>query len=228
MRHQALGKIALMLGVIFVGAATAEASPVRYGDIFALASVAGQSGRPSVDLRMRPSNRQSAMAATQTQQTASNRGSVTQEQKQSSAPDVTTTANVSVSAPDGGANTSATSLTATEVAPQQPAQASNVETVELGEVQGTICDCGAIKIPGGFPKWPWLALGAVPFFFINHDCDTQPCTTDTPPPPPTPTPPSVPEPATIFLLGTGLAAVGARARRSYSRRAVNNEATGEV
>jgi hypothetical protein len=227
MRHQALGKIALMLGVIFAGAATTGASPVRYGDIFALASVVGQSGRPSVDLRMRPSIRQSA---TPTQQTASNRGMVTQEQKQSSAPDVTTTANVSVGAPANGseaATSAAASLTGTDVAPQQPAQASNIETVELGEVQGTICDCGAIKIPGGFPKWPWLALGAVPFFFINHSCDTQPCTTDTPPPP-TPTPPGVPEPATIFLLGTGLAAVGARARRSYARRIINNEATGEV
>jgi hypothetical protein len=216
MRHQAIGKIALMLSVFFIGAASAQASPVRYDDIFALATVVGQSGRPSVDLRMRPSLKQSAGTA---QQTASTKGTATQEQKQTAAPDVTT------SAP---ATSGSVSLTSTEVAPQQPAQQTNVDTVNLGEVQGTICDCGAIRIPGGFPKWPLLALGAVPFFFINHGCDTQPCTTETPPP--TPTPPSVPEPATIFLFGTGLAALGARARRAYSRRADNNdnEATGEV
>ena len=217
MRHQAIGKIALMLSVFFIGAASAQASPIRYDDIFALATVVGQSGRPSVDLRMRSSLRQSAGTA---QQTASTKGTAAQEQKQSAAPDVVS------SAP---ATSGSVSLTSTEVAPQQPGQQTNIETVELGEVQGTICDCGAIRIPGGFPKWPLLALGAVPFFFI-HQCDTQPCETETPPPTPTPTPPGVPEPATIFLLGTGLAAIGARARRAYSRRADedHNEATGEV
>jgi hypothetical protein len=217
MRHQAISKIALMLSVLFIGAASAQASPVRYGDIIAMATVAGQSGRPSVDLRMRPSGQQTAGSA---QQTASTKGAPAQEQKQSNAPDVATT-----SAP---ATSNSASLTDTEVAPQQPAQQTNVETVNLGEVQGTICDCGAIRIPGGFPKWPLLALGGIPFLFINHGCDTTPCEEVFPPP--TPTPPGVPEPATIFLLGTGLAALGARARRAYSRRDNNNdsEATGEV
>ncbi len=197
-----------MLGVLFIAAASAQASPVRYDDVVALASVAGQSGRPSVDLRMRQSS-----AATQ--QTASNKGAASQDQKQPATPDAT-------SAP---ATSPATSLTGTEIAPQQP-QAGNVETVDLGEVQGTVCDCGPLPPLGHFPKWPWLALGGIPFLFIDHGCQTQPCE-ETPPPPPSP--PQLPEPATIFLLGTGLAAVGARARRAYSRRNVNaDEATGEV
>jgi hypothetical protein len=215
MRHQAIGKIALMLSVFFIGAASAQASPVRYGDIIAMATVAGQSGRPSVDLRMRPSGQQTAGSA---QQTASTKGAPAQEQKQSNAPDITAT----TSAP---ATSNSASLTGTEVAPQQPAQPSNVETVNLGEVQGTICDCGAIRIPGGFPKWPLLALGGIPFLFINHGCDTTPCEEVFPTP--TPPPPGVPEPATIFLLGTGLAALGARARRSHAARTQNDEA-GEV
>ena len=214
MRHQAIGKLALMLGVLLIAAASAEASPVRYDDVVALATVAGQSGRPSVDLRMR-------QTATTGQQVASTKSTPAPDQKQS----VVTPDLASAPAP----STSTPSLTGTEVAPQSP-QGGNVETVDLGEVQGTVCDCGPIRIPGGFPKWPWLALGAVPFIFIHHGCDTQPscdtgpCTQETPTPTPTP---SVPEPATIFLLGTGLAAVAARARRAAARRTVNinNEAT---
>jgi hypothetical protein len=205
-------KVALMLAVLLVAAASAQASPVRYNDIFALASVAGQSGRPSVDLRMRPLSQQ---GGTSTQQTAS----IKSQDQKPSAP---------IAAPDGAGTPSASgsvSLTGTEVAPPQAGQQTNVETVELGEVQGTICNCGDILVPGGgFPKWPLLALGAIPFFFIDHGCDTFPCEET---PPPTPTPPGVPEPATIFLLGTGLLAVGARARRSYTAR-LTNDAAGEV
>ncbi|MFL6227931.1 MAG: hypothetical protein ACJ741_04030, partial [Pyrinomonadaceae bacterium] len=163
MRHQAIIKVALMLAFLSIAAASAQASPVRYQDVFALASVAGQSGRPSVDLRMRPLGQQQGGASTQ--QTASIKSP---DQKPSS-----------VVVPDGAsipAASGSASLTGTEVAPPQPGQQTNVETVELGEVQGTICNCGDILVPGGgFPKWPLLALGAIPFFFINHGCDNGPC-----------------------------------------------------
>ena len=94
--------------------------------------------------------------------------------------------------------------------------------VEEAEVEGTICDCGEILLPGGaFPKWPLLFLAAVPLVFINDcdDCVQTPESTPTPtPPPPTATPTPTPEPASLLLFGTGLVAVGAGLRRRRRNR----------
>jgi hypothetical protein len=90
-----------------------------------------------------------------------------------------------------------------------------VDVVDQGDVEGTICDCGEITVPGGgFPKWPLLFLAAIPFFFIHgcDDCDTPPGK-ETPPPPT----PEIPEPASLLLFGSGLAAFGASLRRRYAR-----------
>ena len=114
---------------------------------------------------------------------------------------------------------------------------SGVEIVDQGEFEGTICDCGELTIPGGFPKWPLLFLAAIPLFFIDGGDDIEPTSTPkTTPPPgvvdprslPTPTPPPgevdprtvpvpVPEPASLLLFGSGLAAIGAGLRRRYAK-----------
>jgi PEP-CTERM motif len=98
-----------------------------------------------------------------------------------------------------------------------------VEDIEEGEVEGTICDCGEILIAGGgFAKWPFLFLAAVPVVFVHDcdDCDEQTDETPTPTPPsipsPTPTTPT-PEPASLFLFGSGLLAAGAGLRRRYGK-----------
>jgi hypothetical protein len=112
-----------------------------------------------------------------------------------------------------GANTADTLLAGVAVSADPQA---GVEVVDQGEVEGTVCDCGEITVPGGgFPKWPLLFLAAIPFFFI-HGCDH--C--ETPTPPTTPTPPGtpeIPEPASLLLFGSGLAAFGAGLRRRYAR-----------
>lgn len=104
-----------------------------------------------------------------------------------------------------------------------------VETIDEGEVEGTICDCGDILVAGGaFPKWPFLFLAAVPLAFI-HNCDDCDDHSETPTPTPTPTPTTtphtneVPEPASIFLFGTGLAAAAAGLRRRFGKRKLDQQ-----
>ena len=104
---------------------------------------------------------------------------------------------------------------------------AGVDVVAQGDVEGTICDCGEITVPGGgFPKWPLLFLAAIPFFFIHHDCDD--CETPTPPTTPTPPPtPEIPEPASLLLFGSGLAAFGAGLRRRYAKAKLTQPQTTE-
>ncbi len=89
-----------------------------------------------------------------------------------------------------------------------------VDVIDQGDLEGTICDCGEITVPGGgFPKWPLLFLAAIPFFFLGG-CDD--CEVPTPTPTPTPEIP-IPEPASLLLFGSGLAAFGAGLRRRYTK-----------
>jgi len=102
----------------------------------------------------------------------------------------------------------------------------SLDVISQGDLEGSICDCGEIpgvETHGGFPKWPLLFLAAIPFFFIHHHCDTCEKT-----PPPTPTPPGVPEPASMLLMGSGLAALAASLRRRHARKTKAIAATEEA
>jgi hypothetical protein len=89
---------------------------------------------------------------------------------------------------------------------------SSVQTVELGDVTGTVCDCGEVTpAPGvagnsagrGFPKMALVAgavLPGIPFFFMPSRRVPQ---TSSP----------VPEPLTLATLAAGLATLAALRKR---------------
>ncbi|HYE64391.1 MAG TPA: PEP-CTERM sorting domain-containing protein, partial [Pyrinomonadaceae bacterium] len=137
----------------------------------------------------------------------------------------------SQASPQSPAGTSSTgsaspaTLISTIAAPQQGG-ASGLESIDQGDIEGTICDCGELALAGGgFPLWPLLGLAAIPLPFINRD--ETPESSPTPTPIPTPTPEPIPEPASLLLFGSGLAALGAGVRRRYMKTRVAERAATE-
>lgn len=203
--------VALTLSILLLDAVPAQAGALQFADVAAQVMVDAR-GRSSV-----------ALYFGSAQQPASQSSSTGGGQHGNAAPSGDGSG---ASAPPTGGVTQAGGVT--------------VETIQLGDVTGTICDCGGIPFlaGGGFPLWPLLGLGAVPVFFLGGNNDTEsPPSVITPPPPttltPMPTPPTqqvpIPEPATILLFGSGLLALGAGARRrSRSRQPGNGICTREV
>jgi len=203
MRHQAIRPLALMLAVLLLGAAPARAASLTFEDVARAVGPHGQL-RPADEVRLRLV--QSGSAAAQTAQP--------QQPPESSAAQPQTDA-----APGGGA-APGSAVTGPSLSQSGGGQ---VETIDLGDVTGTVCDCGEIPVPprrgGGIPWWPFIGLICVTgicFPDNDDDCPVEPCIP--PPPTPTPPPPQIPEPTTLLLFGTGLLALGARARRRYGRK----------
>ena len=180
MRSQAIRPVAALLGVLLLTALPARADQIPFGSVVQTFGSL-QSGGQTQELRLTTVSQQAGAPAS---------GTASQQQ--------------------GSDKAAAPSTLTSTGAVQQAGQQSNVEVVEEGDVTGTVCDCGEIKIPSGF-KFPWFALAGVPLVCATGACthDTPQCTTGCC----EGNCGEVPEPATLLVLGSGLAALGAGARR---------------
>jgi hypothetical protein len=215
MRRQAVRTTSLALGVLLAAAPSIRAGTITFGDVVRAADASARM-RSAAEVRL------GAQSGTAQSAAAQNGAAGSSDNQQQSGTQQT-------------AQQSGTQNPSTPSDPTLSQSGGKVETVDLGDVTGTVCDCGEIPPPpfkkAGIPWWP--LLGGIPLICLSGICSGGEDTPNppNPPPPPPPPPPQGPAPATLLLFGSGLLALGARARRRYGKRLAEetvNEKTEEV
>jgi len=131
MKHQAPRIVALMLSVLLAAAAPVRAGTITFADVMQAAS-AGRRG-PWADLHLRTLQQQGG-------KTASGVLVTTAQKTDASA----TASGNAAGAPDG----STAGNTSTSLISQDPAQQpqGTVTTIDVGDISGTVCDCGEAPV----------------------------------------------------------------------------------
>lgn len=186
----------MMLSVLLVMAVPVRAGSIQFGEVVQTI-VDGQNGRSRMHLRLRNISQSGRLPVVGG--TSSNSGGSSEGSQQGGGSNV----------PSGGGDVDSSTVMVDAAPAQGPS--GQVQTVDLGDVTGTVCDCGEIPIPAikrGFPLWPLLA--GIPLICVTGICKDDEKTPicivncgET----------VIPEPATLLLFGSGLLALGARARR---------------